>query len=241
LEFRILGSGSAAASIQKSHSCLWLEDEQLLIDCGEGATQKLMRFDLLDSLKSVVISHFHPDHVTGIFTLLQTMHIHKRRDSLNIYLPESIAQFKETLKMFYIDISKFSFECCFLQVEEIVHEFGVIPIPTSHLRRYNNLKNACKSYSFYFPETGFVFSSDVNSLEFLKQVDNKGVIVLDGLHPDADEILLLGSETKSRIILTHGLSLKLEKKISTTNRFEIADENKKYNFQRNPSDSGGMQ
>jgi len=241
LEFRILGSGAAIADPRKSQSCLWLEEQQLLIDCGEGSAAKLVKFNLLSKVKAIAISHFHPDHVIGLFSVLQNMHILKRKDPLNIYLPESIQQFKETLKMFYLDVRTFSFNCRLLSTKDIGNEFDITPIPTSHLKKYTNLSNERNSYAFYLPKSGFAYSSDVNSLDFLKQVDNKGIIVLDGFHLDAEEILHLGRDCESRIILTHGLSQKLKKKISMTNRFEIADENKKYNFQRIYTPSSRLQ
>jgi len=230
LKFRILGSGSSIASLDRSQSCLWLEKEQILLDCGEGSAARLNHLNLLHKIRAVAISHFHPDHVIGLYTLLQNMHILKRKKALTIYLPESIEEFKKSLNMFYLDLEKFKFKCHFKIVDEMSKDFGIIPIPTLHMKKYANFTNERKSYAFYLPLSGFIYSSDVNNLEFLKQVDNIDLIVLDGLHPEAEEIIQLGRDSEIRIILTHGLSQKLEKKISKTNRFKIADENKKYNF-----------
>lgn len=230
MKFRILGSGSAVASLERSQSCLWLEEERLLLDCGEGSAAKLNHLNLLPKISAVAISHFHPDHVVGLYTLLQNMYILKRKEALTIYLPESIEEFKNSLNMFYLDLDKFKFKCHFKRVDEMANDLEIISIPTMHMEKYTNFANERKSYAFYLPLSGFLYSSDVNNLKFLKQVDNIDLIVLDGLHPEAEEIIQLRQDSKLRIILTHGLSQKLEKKISKMNRFEIADENKEYSL-----------
>ncbi len=238
--FRILGSGSSIPDQGQTQSCIWLEAEKLLLDCGEGCTAKLEQFDLLDKVEAIAISHFHPDHVIGLYSLLQTFHIRKRIKPLVVYLPESVLEFQSSLKMFYLDTAGFSFRCDFKVMEEMIDDFCVVPIPTNHMKKYSHSNNEKKSYAFSFPRSGFVYSSDVGNLDFLLQVDNISVLVLDGLHPDADEIILLGKDSKlvnenvtcmdssTRIILTHGLSQKLKKII--TSRFELANENQKYNF-----------
>lgn len=72
-----VGTGTAVPEGDRGGSCFYLEDggSRLLIDCGPGAVQGLVRWGLpWESLTDLVITHFHTDHVgalTGLFFALK--------------------------------------------------------------------------------------------------------------------------------------------------------------------------
>ncbi|MCK4695948.1 MAG: hypothetical protein KAT74_09305, partial [Candidatus Cloacimonetes bacterium] len=72
-------------------------------------------------------------------------------------------------------------------------------------------------------------TSDIDKIEDVQNhLENIDLLVMDGLHIDAKDILALADLKDTRIILNHGLSENLENslKLINSNKFEIADEEK---------------
>ncbi len=70
-----------------------LFDEDLLVDCGEGTSQKLLMTDSLENIKQVVITHSHLDHSAGIGSLIWSMWLHGREENLLVSGPPYIEDF----------------------------------------------------------------------------------------------------------------------------------------------------
>lgn len=68
-----------------------LIDADLLLDAGEGVTQRLlqMKYDL-NAIERICITHFHQDHVSGLPGLIWTMWQNERKLPLEIIGPEGI-------------------------------------------------------------------------------------------------------------------------------------------------------
>ena len=78
------GRGLPAIAIQK-------EGEVILLDCGEGVQRQVLSQGVgLNRETSVLITHLHGDHVTGLLGLLQTMSMAQRRRPLNIVGPSNL-------------------------------------------------------------------------------------------------------------------------------------------------------
>jgi ribonuclease Z len=89
LKVTLIGSGGSSISPDRSLPSI-LVDRDVLLDCGEGATQSLLRkLGSLDSLKLVFLTHLHSDHVSGILGLIWAMWLREsRREPLLIVGPE---------------------------------------------------------------------------------------------------------------------------------------------------------
>ncbi|MHA1385285.1 MAG: MBL fold metallo-hydrolase, partial [Candidatus Helarchaeota archaeon] len=70
MKLTILGtSGSTISKTRGTPS--FLIDKDLLLDCSEGTTRKLLEINgHLKDLEKILISHVHADHIMGIVTLL---------------------------------------------------------------------------------------------------------------------------------------------------------------------------
>jgi ribonuclease Z len=67
-----------------------------LMDCGEGVQRQVLNQGVgLNRETSVLISHLHGDHVTGLLGLLQTMSLAQRRKPLNIVGPPKLLKWLE--------------------------------------------------------------------------------------------------------------------------------------------------
>jgi ribonuclease BN (tRNA processing enzyme) len=240
MRFRILGSGSGYPELGKHHSAYYIEtaNQRFLFDCGEGTSQQLLRYELADNeIDAIIISHFHPDHVAGIFMVLQMFYLRKRTKKLWLFVPEKKEAFLDILNFFYSFPKRFTYE---IQMEETA-EVGLFfqelkSYHTSHLLTYKDfimdekLPNEMKSYSLLITGQNqkLFISSDILSIKEIPFAEiNADIYILDGMHPNADEIIDFLKNETAKVILSHGLSPELEEKIKNR-EIELADETKMY-------------
>ncbi|MFK7798392.1 MAG: ribonuclease Z [Aureispira sp.] len=89
----ILGCSAATPAYGRHLSAQFveLEDEVLLIDCGEATQFQLMRYRLrFHKINRIFISHLHGDHYFGLVGLLMTFGLNDRKDPLHIYSPPGL-------------------------------------------------------------------------------------------------------------------------------------------------------
>ncbi len=235
---KILGSAPGLPILGKGNASVWVKSEgkNILLDCGEGTSQKMLANNLIkDVLDYIVISHLHPDHVSGLFMVIQMLYLQGRTKKLDIYLPERAKQFHDILEMFYTFPERLTYKINFLDIEKLPSE-NIKTIPSCHLLSYRdivlkkNLMNKMKSYSFLITENGkkAIYSADIGSIKYIKPyLKDLDLLIIDAFHVKASDILSLPNLTKAKIILNHGLSKELENNIDIS-LFELADENKEY-------------
>ena len=84
----ILGTSNAIPDEkhENTHMALVGEDHMLLIDCVSNPIVRLRQAGLdIHGLTDLVLTHFHPDHVSGVPLLLMDMWLLGRKAPLNIY------------------------------------------------------------------------------------------------------------------------------------------------------------
>ena len=91
-----LGTGGSLVSAERGYPAILINDD-LLLDCGEGTTQKLIKLDAVEHIQTICITHLHCDHFTGLFTLLWHDWILKRKESLTIVGPEGVENAVESI------------------------------------------------------------------------------------------------------------------------------------------------
>jgi len=93
-----LGTSAAAPTAQRGLPAVAVrrEGEVVLMDCGEGVQRRVLSESLgLGSDMTILITHLHGDHVTGLLGLLQTMSLAQRRKPLNVVGPEKLLKWLE--------------------------------------------------------------------------------------------------------------------------------------------------
>lgn len=238
MKIKILGSAPGLPVLGKSNSLIWLQiaDKNVLLDCGEGASQKLLQNNLIkDSIDLLLISHLHPDHISGIFMMIQMFYLQGRTKPLNVYLPERVEDFAKLLEMFYTFADRLTYSINFLPIEQANNECSTLTlIDSDHLISYKDvitrhqISNTMKAYSFLFTEKEkkFIYSADIIDTKKIEPyLDKTDLLVIDAFHVKAETILSLPQKTNARIILNHGLSKELEQSIELL-KFELADEEK---------------
>lgn len=84
----ILGSSNAisAKDSENTHMILVGNERKVMVDCVNNPIHRLARagVDFMD-LTDMVLTHFHPDHVSGVPLLLMDMWLQGRKKPINIY------------------------------------------------------------------------------------------------------------------------------------------------------------
>ncbi|MFY7964916.1 MAG: ribonuclease Z [Chitinophagaceae bacterium] len=89
----ILGNNSALPAFDRHPTAqvVTLNDQALLIDCGEGTQMQIARYKIRRSkINYIFISHLHGDHYFGLIGLLTTMGLLGRENELNLFGPKGL-------------------------------------------------------------------------------------------------------------------------------------------------------
>lgn len=95
MELCLLGTGGMYPLPHRALTSLYVRSggEALLIDCGEGTQTAIRRAGLrFKPIGTLLLTHFHADHVSGLPGLLLTMGNEGRCEPLHIYGPMGLAQ-----------------------------------------------------------------------------------------------------------------------------------------------------
>ncbi len=87
-----LGTGAAIPSIKRHPASILLHfgPNYMLFDCGEGTQLQLEKIRVSPMrIKTIFISHWHADHFAGLLPLIETLHLSKREEPLEVYGPEA--------------------------------------------------------------------------------------------------------------------------------------------------------
>jgi len=113
MEIIFLGTSCMIPTKERNTSALLLtyNEENILIDCGEG-TQRQLRIAGIKPTKitKILISHWHGDHVLGLPGLLQTLGASEYNGKLRIYGPRGSKVYVEKMMNAFVFSNKVEFE-----------------------------------------------------------------------------------------------------------------------------------
>jgi ribonuclease Z len=145
-----LGTAAAVADATHENTCLAIiaENRLLLIDCPGNPVVRMEQagFDLNHQLTDLLLTHFHPDHVSGFPLLLQTLWLLGRTEPLHIYgLDFTLHQ---TQRMFNLYDWETWSEMFPLVYHEVPEQEMYMALDTAELRLYTS------PVSHYVPTLG---------------------------------------------------------------------------------------
>jgi len=110
----------------------------MLLDCGEGTQMQLINYKIrYQRINHIFITHLHGDHYFGLIGLLSTMHLHGRKNDIELYGPIGLDEiitlqlkYSETFLAYKINFHPVDTENI-TQILDAKH-FVVETIPLSH-------------------------------------------------------------------------------------------------------------
>jgi ribonuclease Z len=100
----ILGAGHAVPDLEHENSHLLIEQGAhcVLVDCASNPVTRLKKAGVeLDQISDFILTHFHPDHVSGAPLLLMSMWLLGRKKSLRLYGLKATMQRLRTMMELY--------------------------------------------------------------------------------------------------------------------------------------------
>lgn len=218
MQLILTGTASGIPVAHRRHASVLLRraEHMVLIDAGEGVSAALLSEDIDPVLlDTVIISHTHADHVTGLPLLLQGMHLAGREAPLGLWVPPGREQwFRDWFAGLYIFEEKWSFPVVLRPLEhELQFDDGmrILPFPNGHLDRVRELagRHGIPADSFSFriesAEGRVVLSSDIASIDDVADAAaDADVLIADSTHVDVDELnAFAASHPGLTVICTH--------------------------------------
>ncbi len=219
VEITFLGtsSGIPTPSRQASSILIKVRGVGYLFDTGDGCARAILEYEKgFDLIRSIFISHFHPDHFAGLPFLIQGIHLEKRKAQLKIFAPPiSPESFYKYLEQNLIFRNRVGFELLFIPIcEGRIYSDENIEVNAIRTRHLNKIKselidcdeNLLSSFGFYIKclNITICYSSDIESLNDIKDIIKGDILILDGMHIQLEEIPeFIKKNPFNRVILTH--------------------------------------
>lgn len=140
----ILGSSNAIphAEHENTHMLIVGTERVVLVDCSGNPTLRLQRAGVkINAITDLILTHFHPDHVSGAPLLLMHMWLLGRREPLNIYgLEYTLDRLESMMGLFNWDKWPGFYPVTFNRLPEVemtrvltCPDFSIYASPVKHL------------------------------------------------------------------------------------------------------------
>lgn len=125
INITFLGTGAAIPSLKRRPAAILFHygSEYFLFDCGEGTQIQLQKARISPMrLKALFITHWHADHFAGILPLIETLHLSRRSEALDVYGPEASRFIDALIEMSYwgIGFRVIAKDCGEEEIEKLV-------------------------------------------------------------------------------------------------------------------------
>ena len=180
----ILGSSNAVPdeNHENSHMALVGDGRLVLIDCVNNPIVRLRKAGLeVDNITDLILTHFHPDHVSGVPLLLMDLWLLGRKDELRIYgLDYTLDRLETMMGLYGWEAWPDFFPVKLIRIEEedmtLVQEheqWRIFSSPVQHIIPNIGLR-------IEFPASGkvFAYSGDTEPCQQVIQLADKADILV---------------------------------------------------------------
>jgi ribonuclease BN (tRNA processing enzyme) len=157
MEIKFLGTGGAFEYTKGTSSALVTQsDKTILIDCGATVFGQLRKYDLMNTIDYVLITHMHGDHVGCLFQYIYYTHYALNRHTNFIYTTEA---FKKAIIVF-LDAQNVSYDYySFIHIDKIQ---GLGYIDTTGMHSPDMIGHA---YYFTTENELIYYSGDIGNID----------------------------------------------------------------------------
>lgn len=238
MKITFAGTASGETSRERFHSSILLESKnhKLLIDAGDGVSKALRKLTVdFNSIDSIIITHFHADHVMGLPSLITQMKLLRRTRPLKIYVHESlITQTKALLNFAYLFTEILDFDLSIIGIKtneeiDVDDKFNFTAKQNSHisnkhkLNGYDDVSFVSISLLIIAESKQVIYTSDIGDSSdlflFNKSTD---YFITEATHVSFYEIKsVIEKLNPAKVILTHYSrddKKKIEEQISNLDR-----------------------
>ena len=239
-----VGTGSGKTSRKRFHSSIFVKsnDHSMLIDTGDGVAKALLSLNIkTNSIDSILLSHYHADHFSGIASLITQMKLEKRTKQLKVFTHTNLVKpLKTFLNTSYLFEENLGFKLVLSQFkfgtkQKVSGSISFVPKRNSHIFRKKILKNypakqfVSSSFLLNVGSSSIFYTSDVGSTEdlFLFKNHRTDYLISETTHLTTGEILSAAKTLNvNKLFLTH-ISDEDEKKITMWHKnLSVADKKK---------------
>lgn len=204
----LLGTGTCEIELERRASSVLIELDTtpILFDCGHGILQRLLECGVHpNDLQYIIVSHFHPDHVSDLIPLLHAgawSRRHPRTTDLHIYGPPGIQNIIDGIAHVF-GPEAFQQHSSSLLIHEVTdehiqigeHHFDFVSLPPAG---NHGLRFACKGKLYAITGDSYFHEEEI---AFLQHVD---LAVIDSGHIEDTEIVQLAVASQAkRVVCTH--------------------------------------
>jgi len=197
MKIKFTGTGSGRTSQQRYHTSFLLETgHRLLVDAGDGISKALQFSNInYSDIDSIIITHFHPDHVGGLPMLLNQMKMQNRKRPLSIYTYEKLVyQLLNLCESNLIYSDRLGFGVRYKpfrnnEAFEITESLVITARENKHLEKFPQEEIKC--FSLFFEPGNLFYTSDIGTSDDLLIYNDKNpeFIISECTHVLPREIL----------------------------------------------------
>lgn len=184
MKIKFLGTSSGKTSLNRFHSSFLLSssNHDLLVDCGDGISKAILYHGIdFNSIVSILISHFHADHFSGLPSLITQMKLTSRKNDLTIFVHSSEKDFLEDFIFHsYHFKERITFNLNIVSFDEekeilLSNDFMFTSKLNSHLDKHRIYDNENK---LGFASLSFLFKDDANSVIYSGDIGSENDLYL---------------------------------------------------------------
>jgi ribonuclease Z len=221
MKITFIGTGSGKTSLTRNHSSVFIQygKSNLLLDTGDGISRAFLSQNIFfNHIKNILITHFHPDHFSGLFSLIIQMKLSGRKTPLTIYIDKKLTNTLENLLTnTYLFREKMKFQLsviptCAEKEFSISPGFFINTFQNSHIirekypKKYSKVSFVSNSILLTVGKKRIVYTSDIGKAEdvMIPELKSPDILISETTHistSDLENIFTYLNPVK--IYLTH--------------------------------------
>lgn len=222
MEIIFIGTCSGKVSLNRFYTSLFFSsgNYNLLVDSGDGISRALLSHGInINSINGALLTHLHPDHFSGLASLIVQMKMMNRRDSFEIFIHESLKTvIEEFLLESYLLPQRMKFEIQYKVFRDniqlkVSENISILPRKNSHLNdlekyiaSYPALSLYSGSFLFLIEDKKIIYTSDIGSDTdlFLFKEFNPDIFISEVSHiPISSVLYRIKTTNAGKIYLVH--------------------------------------